>query len=108
MATFDETQNPIPKRLREAMERAGVSQRTLGIRSGIDGSVASSRVNHYCTGRHAPNFRLLEQMASVLKVPVAFFYCPEDDLARLLANYPKLSARARKELARSAERLAGG
>ena len=90
------------------MEKTGVSQKMLGIQSGIDGSVASSRVNHYCTGRHVPNFRLLEQMAAVLKVPVAFFYCPEDDLARLLVNYSQLSARARKELGRTAERLVGG
>lgn len=85
----------------------GVSQRTLGVRCGIDPSVASSRVNHYCTGRHVPNFSLLARMVVVLKVPVAYFYTPDDELARLLASYHLLPARARKELARTSERLAG-
>lgn len=87
---------------------AGISQRTLGIRIGIDPSVASSRVNHYCTGRHVPNFSVLARMALALKLPVAYFYTPDDDLARLLASYHSLPARARKELMRTSERLLSG
>ncbi|WP_148044740.1 helix-turn-helix domain-containing protein [Stagnimonas aquatica] len=105
MATHEKTQNPIAKRLNEAMARIGISQKALGIRCGIDASVASSRVNHYCTGRHVPNFLLLEKMASVLKVPVAFFYTPDNELARLLASYQLLPVRARKELVRVSEQL---
>lgn len=107
MASPEETPNPIQKRLNEAIERVGISQRNLGVRCGIDPSVASSRVNHYCTGRHVPNFSVLARMAVVLKVPVAYFYTPDDDMARLLVSYYLLPARARKELARTSERLLG-
>ncbi|MDP3857298.1 MAG: helix-turn-helix transcriptional regulator [Stagnimonas sp.] len=108
MATHEKSRNPIPKRLNEAIERAGISQRTLGIRCGIDPSVASSRVNHYCTGRHVPNFPLLEKMGVVLKVPASYFYTCDNDTARLLASYHLLPARAKKELVRTAEQLVGG
>lgn len=47
-------------------------------------------------------------MAVVLKVPVAYFYTPDDDMARLLISYQLLPARARKELARTSERLLSG
>jgi len=87
------------------MERVGISQKNLGILSGIDPSVASSRINHYATGRHVPNFSMLEKMAKVLKLPVAFFYTPDDDLARLLISYHQLPGRAKKELARTSDRL---
>lgn len=90
------------------MARAGVSQKILGVRCGIDPSVASSRINHYCTGRHAPNFMLLERMAVVLKVPVAYFFTTDNDLARLLTSYQLLPARMRKELVRDAEQLVSG
>ena len=106
MATLDKTRNPIPKRLNEAMTRAGVSQKTLGIRCGIDPSVASSRINHYCTGRHVPNFTLLLKAAAVLKVPVSYFYTPDNDLARMLASYQALSVRTRKEAVIEIELLA--
>lgn len=108
MATHDKTRNPIPKRLNEAMARVGVSQKSLGIRCGIDPSVASSRINHYCTGRHVPHFSLLLKIAVVLKVPVAFFYTPDNDLARLLTSYQLLPVRARKELVKQSEQLVSG
>jgi len=85
-----------------------MSQRTLGIKCGIDPSVASARINHYCTGRHVPNFTLLLKIAAVLKVQVAYFYTPDNDLARLLTSYQLLSVRARKELVRKAEHQVSG
>lgn len=90
------------------MARVGVSQKVLGIKCGIDPSVASSRINHYCTGRHVPNFTLLLKIAVVLKVPASYFYTPDNDLARLLASYQVLSVRARKELVKATELLASG
>lgn len=108
MASPPKSANPIQKRLNQAVERAGISQKNLGIRCGLDPSVASSRVNHYCTGRHTPNYNLLEKMALVLGVPVAFFYTADDEMARLLANFSSLPARARKEIVRLSDRLANG
>lgn len=105
MAAQEKSRSPIPRRLNEAIKRAGISQKTLGIRCGIDPSVASSRVNHYCTGRHVPNFSLLEKIAAVLKVPVAYFYTPDNEAARLLATFHLLPSKAKKELLRTAEKL---
>lgn len=53
-----------------------------------------------------PNYNLLEKMAVVLKVPVAYFYTADDEMARLLANFNALPARARKEIVRLSDRLA--
>lgn len=86
----------------------GISQKVLGMKCGIDPSVASSRVNHYCTGRHVPNFSLLLKMSVVLKVPVAYFYTPDNELARLLTSYQLLSVRARRELVKKSEQLVSG
>jgi transcriptional regulator with XRE-family HTH domain len=108
VAIQDKTRNPIPKRLNEAMARVGVSQKSLGIQCGIDPSVASSRINHYCTGRHVPDFTLLLKIAAILKVPVGFFYTPDNELARLLTSYQLLPAHARKELVKQSEQLASG
>ena len=105
MAANEKSRSPIPRRLNETIKRAGISQKTLGIRCGIDPSVASSRVNHYCTGRHVPNFTLLEKVSVVLKVPVSYFYTTDNETARLLASYHLLSTRAKKELIRTAEKL---
>lgn len=86
----------------------GISQKSLGIRCGIDPSVASSRINHYCTGRHVPNFMLLLKVAAVLKVPVGYFYTPDNDLARLLVSYQLLPVNGRRKLMKETERLASG
>ena len=90
------------------MARVGVSQKVLGIQCGIDPSVASSRINHYCTGRHVPNYTLLLKIAVILKVPVAYFYTPDNELARLLTSYQLLPVRARKELVKKSEQLVSG
>lgn len=47
-------------------------------------------------------------MATVLKVPVAFFYTTDDEIARLLANFNSLPAKARKEIVRLSDRLVSG
>ena len=85
-------------RLRQALALEGLSQKQLGIRAGMDPSVASVRVNQYVTGKHEPSFVIVARLAAVLGLPVAFFYSPEDDLAALIAVYPKLSGRTRQGL----------
>lgn len=74
-------QHPLPQRLKEARNKINISQKKLGERAGIDPSIASSRMNHYETGRHIPEFQLLSKIAAILEVPVAYFYCVDDELA---------------------------
>lgn len=91
-------QSPVPVRLKEARLRNGLSQKELGIRAGIDESSASPRVNQYERGKHTPSYTTLVQLAKVLKVPVPYFYCEDDRLARLIIVYGKLPAKTRNQL----------
>ena len=75
------------RRLREAREAYGVSQRGLGIEAGLDDFVASTRINRYETGVHQPDLQTLQRLAAVLGLPVAYFYAEDDDLARLIREF---------------------
>lgn len=59
------------RRLHEAREACGISQRNLGIEAGLDEFVASIRVNRYETGVHQPDLQTLQQLASLLGLPPA-------------------------------------
>ncbi len=78
---------PVPERLKEARVRVGLSQRTLGIRAGMDPSSASARVNQYERGRHTPDYGTLAALGRVLDVPVAYFYAEEAGLADWIIRY---------------------
>ncbi|HWG87265.1 MAG TPA: helix-turn-helix transcriptional regulator [Candidatus Acidoferrales bacterium] len=75
------------RRLREAREAYGISQRALGIEAGLDEFVASTRINRYETGVHQPDLQTLQRLAAILKLPVAYFYAEDDELAQLIANF---------------------
>lgn len=68
----------------------GLSQKNLGILAGIDEFVASSRVNRYEKGVHQANIEIVQQLANVLKVPLAYFYTEDDELASLIRVWPEL------------------
>ena len=80
---------PIAKRLKEARLDAGLSQKVLGIKAGIDEFTASARMNQYETGKHTPDFLTVKQIAKVLKLPTAYFYAEEDEIAELLKQCSK-------------------
>lgn len=90
--------NPIPMRLKEARTSCGISQKELGIRAGIDEFSASPRINQYETGKHTPNYVTVVQLSHVLNVPVPFFYCEDEQLARLIRAYGKLSPKEKNRL----------
>lgn len=75
------------RRLREARETYGISQRNLGIKAGLDDFVASTRVNRYETGVHQPDLQTLQRLAKALDLPVAYFYAEDDELARLIMEF---------------------
>lgn len=83
------------RRLREAREACGISQRNLGIEAGLDEFVASTRVNRYETGVHQPDLQTLQQLAKVLGLPLAYFYAEDDELAQLIKNFKKSGKRKR-------------
>lgn len=85
------TNVPIAKRLKETRLAAKISQKKLGIASGIDQFAASARMNQYEKGKHTPDYLTLKRIAYVVEVPVAYYYAEDDDLAELIASYGTLS-----------------
>jgi transcriptional regulator with XRE-family HTH domain len=85
-------------RLREARERAGISQKQLGINAGIDPDVASARINQYEQGKHIPHLATAKQLAKVLGIPTPYLYADDDDLAAWILAYTRVSPATRKSI----------
>ena len=77
---------------------SGFSQRDLGIRSGIDESVAAVRINRYELGVHSPDYLTAKRIAAALKVPLAYLYCEDDDLGKLIVVFADGSKETRKKI----------
>lgn len=90
----------VGRRIREARLKAGLSQKQLGIKAGIDEFVASPRVNQYERGKHAPDFSTAERLAKVLGVPVPYFYASEDRLADWILAFRELTSQGRMAILR--------
>lgn len=93
-----EDNTPIPKRLKEARNALGISQKQLGILAGIDEFSSSARMNQYETGKHTPDFSTLSRIAKVLKLPTAYFYADDKELAKVIELYEKLGKGKQREL----------
>lgn len=94
------------RRLKEARQRLGISQYALGIAAGIDEMSASPRVNQYERGKHEPDYRMAQRLAEALKVPSAYLYTVEDDLAEVLAILGSLPAEQRRDVLEALRKLA--
>lgn len=104
VSTRNRTRGPVARRLREARERKGLSQRQLGILAGLDPFVASPRVNQYERGVHEPSYGTLELFAPLLDVPTSYFFVEDDELADLVRLYAGSTATQRKKILRSAKK----
>lgn len=85
-------------RVKQARERACLSQKQLGILAGLDPSVASPRINQYERGKHEPQIKTAKQLAEVLGIPPAFLYTDDDLLAELLLRWNGLSLKSKKQI----------
>tara|TARA_Y100001001_G_C8006469_1_gene308187 strand:+ start:875 stop:1195 length:321 start_codon:yes stop_codon:yes gene_type:complete len=97
--------SPLPIRLKSARTKAGLSQRELGIRIGLEPSSASSRMNHYEKGRHTPDLHTIKRIAEELNLPLCFFFCEEDDIANLVVYIHNLPRQEREALVESVTSL---
>lgn len=86
------------KRLKEARIARGLSQKLLGIEAGLDEFVASTRINRYEGGVHAPDYPMSVRLAQVLRVPVAYLYCDSDELARMLLAFHRAPKAVRRNV----------
>ena len=62
----------------------------MGIEAGMDQFSASARMNHYEMGRHTPDYSTLKRIATVLKLPVAYFYSEDNELAEIIRVFYNL------------------
>ncbi len=90
--------SPIARRLKEARTEAQLSQKTLGIKAGMDPFSASPRMNQYETEKHVPDYGTVQRIANTLNLPTVYFYCEDDNLARLIKQWNKLSDAEQKQL----------
>ena len=94
------------RRLRAARERAALPQDRLGVLIGLDEGCSSARISRYETGTHEPPFAIAASLAKVLKIPVAYLYCLEDDLADLILDIGRLTRSKRIVAAKTIQRIA--
>lgn len=85
-------------RLRQARLEANIPQDKLGVAIGLDETTASARISRYETGVHAAPYDLAVKIAHVLRVPATYFFCDDDDLARLILLWAKLSRNEQRNL----------
>lgn len=88
------------KRLKEARKAEGLSQEQLGIDAGLEPASASARMNQYEKDKHVPNPEIVRQIAGVLRLPTSYFYSEDDDEARLLVAFYRMSAEQRATVLR--------
>jgi transcriptional regulator with XRE-family HTH domain len=90
----------VARRLKEARMRAGISQKQLGIRAGIDPFAASARINQYERGKHVPDIGTAARLCKVLGVPAPYLYAQDDTLAAWILTFEKLSPSVRRSIVR--------
>ncbi|MGV4167951.1 helix-turn-helix domain-containing protein [Citrobacter freundii] len=90
--------NPFPERLKQARKKAGLSQKDLGIKAGMDEGSASGRMNHYEKGRHIPDMDMLKKLASELGVPLSYFFCEDELSAELVCLFNNLDEQSKLSL----------
>ena len=92
-------------RLKEARQRMRLSQKQLGIIAGIDEFVASTRINRYEQGVHEPDVKTAGNLAKVLKVPLAYLFAEDYQLAMIILEFTLLNQEKIAERANTAELL---
>ncbi|TQI77267.1 DNA-binding XRE family transcriptional regulator [Serratia fonticola] len=77
----------VPKRLKEAREAAGLTQKQLAELVAIEGVNLTSRISNYEVGRFTPSFDFVVRVAKALNYPEYYFYVVDDDVAELLLQH---------------------
>jgi transcriptional regulator with XRE-family HTH domain len=95
------------RRLREARLRSGIAQDRLGVMIGLDEGCSSARMSRYENGVHEPPFPVIESIAGILKLPVAYFFCDDDRLAEIIRTYSSAKERERQSIYDSIVALGG-
>jgi len=81
--------------MRERREALGLAQEKIGVAIGLDESSARARISRYELGVHEAPVPTAKQIATALKVPLAYLYCEDDSTAELLVELHKLNVKVR-------------
>jgi transcriptional regulator with XRE-family HTH domain len=92
----------VAKRLGQARLRAGISQKQLGIKAGIDPFAASARINQYERGKHVPDVWTAARLARVLSVPAPYLYAQDNALAAWILAFEAIRPSVRRSILRKA------
>ena len=92
-----DSSNVVGRRMRSRREELGWSQEKVGVLVGIDESSARARISRYELGTHEAPVKTAQQIADALRVPLAYLYCEDDDIALVLIKLSQLRANARKQ-----------
>ena len=68
----------------------GIAQDKLGVKIGLDESVASARMSRYESGLHEPPIKTARAIAEALKVPLGYLYCDDDRMAEIILAISQL------------------
>jgi len=66
----------------------------------MDEFAASARINQYERDKHVPDFTTAKRMAKVLKIPVAYLFADDNELANFILVYGKENKRVRSRILR--------
>jgi transcriptional regulator with XRE-family HTH domain len=86
------------RRLRSRREELQLSLEKVGVAIGIDESSSRARISRYELGVHEPALPIAKKLADVIQVPLAYLFCEDDDVARMLLALHKLSHEERERL----------
>lgn len=97
------------KRLKEARDMRGLSQRALGalVDKDQDKNRGAVRINRYEQQVNQADMTKAAELAQALDVPLAFLFAEDDDLAAAILAFAKLPAEQRARMRAELERLAG-
>lgn len=55
-------------------------------------------MNHYEKGRHTPDLQTLKRIAKELGVPLNYFFCENDEMAKIITLIAPLSIQEKEKL----------
>ena len=79
-------------RIYQARKTQKISQEKLGISIGLDETTSSARISRYESGTHEPPLPTAKKIALKLNVPLAYLYCDNDQIAKLILELSNLSS----------------
>lgn len=103
MPRLREPSSIFSRRLKQARQDAGLSQKDLGILAGLDPFVASTRINRYEQDVHAPDEETAKRLAKALGVPLAYLYADNERLARMIRAFDALDVAEQERVLKTIE-----